>query len=114
MYDCKTNIIYLNSSEMDKGYDMRHVLMFELINVVSSNGEYSGFNEDDRYKVLNIGYTEILANYLVGNESDIQLYAPEASTVNMLSIIVGIDAFYQAYFKNDFEILAAKMVEMGA
>ncbi len=114
MYDCKTNVIYFNSSEMNKGYDMRHVLMFELINVVASNGEYSGFNADDKYKVLNIGYTEILANFLVGNESDISLYAPEASTVNMLSIIVGIDTFYQAYFTNNFEILAAKMVEMGA
>ena len=114
MYDCKTNVIYLNSSEMDKGYDMRHVLMFELINVAASNGEYTGFNEDDRYKVLNIGYAEILANYLVGNEGEVPLYAAEASTVNMLSVIVGIDAFYQAYFKNDFEILAAKMVEMGA
>ena len=114
MYDCKTNVIYLNSSEMNKGYDMRHVLMFELINVAASNGEFTGFNEDDKYIVLNLGYTEILANYLVGNEGEVPLYATEASTVNMLSIIVGIDTFYQAYFQNNFEILAAKMVEMGA
>ena len=114
MYDCKKNIIYINSSEVEKGYDMKHVLMFELINVISSNDIYTGFNIDDRYKVLNIGYTEILANYLVGNDSDIALYSQEAATVNMMSILVGIDTFYQAYFTNNFDILAAKMVEMGA
>ena len=113
MYDCKSNIIYFNSSEVSKGYDMKHVLMFELINVIASNGEYSGFDVDDKYKVLNIGYTEMLANYLVGNDSEVSLYAPEASTVNMLSIMIGIDVFYQAYFTNNFEVLAAKMIEMG-
>lgn len=114
MYDCKKNIIYLNSSEVEKGYDMKHVLMYELINVISSNDNYTGFNIDDKYKVLNIGYTEILANFLVGNDSDISLYSQEAATVNMMSVLIGIDTFYQAYFTNNFDLLAAKMVEMGA
>ena len=114
MYDCRKNIIYLNSSEVEKGYDMKHVLMYELINVISSNDQYTGFNIDDKYKVLNIGYTEILANFLVGNDSEVSLYAQEAATVNMMSVLIGIDTFYQAYFTNNFDILAAKMIEMGA
>ncbi len=114
MYDCRKNIIYLNSSEVEKGYDMKHVLMYELINVISSNDIYTGFNIDDKYKALNIGYTEILANFLVGNDSDISLYSQEAATVNMMSVLVGIETFYEAYFRNDFNLLAAKMVEMGA
>lgn len=114
MYDCRKNIIYLNSSEVEKGYDMKHVLMFELINVISSNDIYTGFNIDDRYKVLNVGYTEILANLLVGNDSEISLYNQEAATVNMLSILIGIETFYEAYFTNNFDLLAAKMVEVGA
>lgn len=114
MYDCKKNVIYFNSSEIEKGYDMKHVLMFELINVISSNEEFTGFNYDDKYKALNLGYTEILANFLVGNDSEVSMYGPEAATVNMMSILTGIDVFYQAYFTNNFELLAAKMVEMGA
>ncbi len=113
MYDCRKNIIYFNTSEVEKGYDMKHVLMFELINVISSNDEYSGFNVDDKYRVLNLGYTEILANFLVGNDSEMALYSHEAATVNMMSILTGIDVFYQAYFKNNIELLAEKMVEMG-
>lgn len=113
MYDCRKNIIYFNSSEIEKGYDMKHVLMFELINVISSNGEFTGFNYDEKYNILNLGYTEILANFLVGNDSEIALYGHEAATVNMMSILTGIDVFYQAYFKNDIELLASKMVELG-
>lgn len=113
MYDCKTNTIYLNSSELQKGYDVRHILMFELINVISSNDNYTGFNTDDKYKALNLGYTEILANYLVGNDSDLSIYQAEAASVNLMSVLIGNDPFYQAYFNNDFEILASKMVDMG-
>lgn len=114
MYDCKKNIIYFNSSELEKGYDVKHLLMFELINVIASNGEYTGFNYNDRFKALNLGYTELLANYLVGNEGEQAVYAPEAATVNMMSILTGIDVFYQAFFTNDADILASKMIEMGA
>lgn len=113
MYDFKKNIIYLNASEMQKGYDMKHVLMYELINVISSTNEYTGFNVDDKYKALNIGYTEILANFLVGNDGEVSIYQLEAATANLLSILVGIDTLFEAYFTNNFEILAKKIVDMG-
>ena len=29
MYDFRTNILYLNTKEMEKQYDIRHVLMFD-------------------------------------------------------------------------------------
>ncbi len=113
MYDIKKNIIYLNISEMQKGYDMKHILMFELINIIASTDEYTGFNVDEKYKALNIGYTEILTNFLVGNDSELSVYQFEASTANLVSVLVGTETFFQAYFTNDFEVLASKMVEMG-
>lgn len=113
MYDYKQNIIYLNASEMQKGYDMKHVLMYELINIISSTDSYTGFNVDDKYKALNIGYTEILTNYLVGNDSNISVHQYEAATANMISILVGVDTLFDAYFNNNFEILATKMIEVG-
>ena len=61
-YDIHKNTIYFNDKELKKDYDVRHILMLELINIISSNNEFSGFNYEDKFEALNIGYTEMLAN----------------------------------------------------
>ncbi len=113
MYDFKNNILYLNTKEMEKPYDMRHVLMFELINMISATNYYMGFDTDGRLESLNIGYTEVLANYLVGNSGEIQVYPEEAIMANMVSIIVGSDNMFNSYINNDSKILLNKLVEAG-
>lgn len=113
MYDCKTNTIRLNLSEMDKAYDMRHVLMFELLNVITSNNYHTGFNNDNSLEALNMGYTEILANYLVGNSGEIPIYPNEAVSANLISIIINDDTLFEAYFKNNSQIIYNKLVEKG-
>ena len=58
-YDIHKNTIYFNDKELKKDYDVRHILMLELINIISSNNEFSGFNYEDKFEALNIGYTSI-------------------------------------------------------
>lgn len=45
--------------------------MFAILTIISAsnNGSY-GFDNDGKLKVLNVGITEILTNFLVGNESE--------------------------------------------
>lgn len=113
MYDYHHNIIYLNTTEMGKGYDMKHILMFELLNVISSNEYQTGFNIDNKFEALNLGYTEILANYLVGNKSEKMVFPQEASLTNLISIMVGNDTLFNAYFQNNVDTLLNKIKEMG-
>ncbi|MCM1371364.1 MAG: hypothetical protein NC181_05730 [Clostridium sp.] len=113
MYDFRKNILYLNTREFEKKYDIRHVLMFELLNIITSNNYQMGFNTDGRFEALNIGYTEILANSLVGNNGEVQLFPEEATLANMISVVVGFDNMFNAYINNDSRILLNKMVEAG-
>ena len=79
--------------------------MFEILDIASSTDYKQGFSQEGRFEALNIGYTEILANYLVGNEGEKTLYQQQAIETNLLSIVVGTDLMKKAYFTNDTEIL---------
>lgn len=112
-YDFRANILYFNINEMEKPYDMKHVLMFELLNMITATNYHTGFNLDNQFEALNIGYTEMLANLLVGNDSDIWLYADEAIETNLISIIIGVENLEKAYFNNDAKILVTSFMNAG-
>lgn len=112
-YDIHKNTIYFNDKELKKDYDVRHILMLELINIISSNNEFSGFNYEDKFEALNIGYTEMLANYLVGNDGEEMIYPHEAIMANLLSIVIGEDVLEKAYFQNDYKLLLDNVKKVG-
>lgn len=113
MYDRKNNTLYLNTSRIENGYDGKHILMYEVLNMISSNEQHKGFDIDGRFEALNVGYTEILANYLVGNEGDVMLYPDEAIATNLISIMLGSDVLERAYFNNDTELLINSFAKVG-
>lgn len=113
LYDCRKNILYFNAEEMGKGYDMKHIMMFELLNIITSNNFHTGFNQDNKFEALNVGYTEILANYLVGNNSDKFIYVDEAISANLISIIIGSDNLHKSYFNNDTKLLIESFTKAG-
>ena len=99
MYDFRTNILYLNTKEMEKQYDIRHVLMFELLNIITSNNFSMGFNTDGRLEALNVG--------------EVQIFPEEATMANIITTVVGFDNMFNAYVNNDSRILLKKLVEAG-
>lgn len=113
MYDYKNNILYFNQERMTDDYDFRHILMFELLNIISSNKYQTGFNVDSKFEALNIGYTEILANYLVGNSGEKLIYPNEAIMANMIGIVAGNDNLFESYFNNDPKILLNALMKAG-
>lgn len=113
LYDFKQNILYMNKKALDKSYDVRHVLMFELLNMITATNFHLGFDTDGRLEALNVGYTEVLANYLVGNNGEELVYPEEAIVANMITVIVGSDAMVESYFNNDSKTLLNRLVEMG-
>ena len=88
-------------------------MMFELLNIITATDKQTGFNTDNRFLALNVGLTEIIANYLVGNEGEKLLYPDEAIMTNLINSIVGFENMLYAYFNNDSKFLINKLIEAG-
>ncbi|MBQ9072567.1 MAG: hypothetical protein IJY25_05370 [Bacilli bacterium] len=108
----KNEILFSNN--LEGNYDIDHLLMKALLEMSTSTGTYTGFHSDDRLRALNLAYTEILANYIIGNEGDSDL-EEEMLVTNLLSHIVGKDTMFNSYFTNNGEpiIKAMQDAEVG-
>ena len=103
-YNPIENKIYITLSQLDNDTDCKHILMRELLNVITSKDNFTGFNNDNKYEALNIGYTEMLANLLVGNES-VNEYEDEVIAANLMISLIGDESVFNAYFKNDINLI---------
>lgn len=104
-YNPTTNVLSLNLEELKKNHDMKHVLMFELLHIITAKDNNVGFDRDHKLIALNTGYTEILTNNLVGNESDIDYHIDEVIATNVIANMIGNDIMFKAYFTNDFDLI---------
>lgn len=103
-YNPVDNELFISLINIDNDVDCKHILMRELLNIITSKDDYTGFNKDSIFEALNIGYTEILSNYLVGNDGECE-YEDEVIATNIMCLIVGEEKFRQAYFTNDVKLL---------
>ena len=84
--------------------------MKAILEMSTSTSTFTGFHSDDRLRALNIAYTEILANYIVGNEGDSDL-EEEVLVANLISHVVGKDTMFNSYFTNNGDIILKAMQE---
>lgn len=112
-YDIFKNEILFTSNLKDN-YDIDNLFMKAILEMTTSTGTYTGFNSDERLRALNLAYTEILSNYIIGNEGDSDL-EEEMLITNLLSHIIGKDAMFNSYFSNNGEpiIRAMQDAEVG-
>ena len=112
-YDLYKNEI-LFTGNLKNNYDIDHLLMKAILEMSTATNSFTGFNSDERLKALNLAYTEILSNYIVGNEGDSDL-EEEMLVTNLLSHIIGKDAMFNSYFTNNGEpiIRAMQDAEVG-
>lgn len=106
-YDVFKNEI-LFSKDIEGNYDIDHILIKAILQMSTSTKTFTGFNSDDRLRALNLAYTEILANYIIGNEGDSDL-EEEMLVTNLLSHIVGRDTMFNSYFTNNGELIIKAM-----
>lgn len=107
-YDPIENVILLDANKLSNQMDGKHILMRELLHVITAKDNYTGFNQGNAYEALNLGYTEILANFLVGNEAECE-YEDEIIATNMLAGVIGDDTLFNAYFNNDASLLMSQV-----
>lgn len=112
-YNPMTNILEFNVDEINKGYDMKHIMMHGLLYVISTNNGQMGFTYENKLKALNAGYTEILANNIVGNDGDISYLDDEVISTNLIASMIGNDILFDCYFTNDYKRLMQTLLDEG-
>ena len=66
-YDVTKNTLYLNRTAFNDR-EGKNILMYGLLQIITSTGKYSGLNANSNFEALNIGVTEMLVDYLVGSD----------------------------------------------
>jgi len=112
-YKPLTNVLSFNVEKIKEEYDMKHVMMSALLNVITAHNNTYGFDYDNKLLTFNTGYTEILSNLLVGNEGDISDYDEEIIATNLIAELIGSDVLFTAYFSNDYQKVATAINEWG-
>ena len=51
--------------------DAKHSLMMSVLSIITAKDNFYGFNDTGTLEGLNKGITELIANFLVGNEVDL-------------------------------------------
>ena len=109
-YDARGNEILLSAKDLEERCDPHHLMMKGLLGVISASDNYYGFNQNDSLCALNMGFTEMLANTLVGNEGACD-YEEELLAANLISDIIGVDTMFEAYFNNDTEAVYKSLLD---
>lgn len=112
-YSIGSNILEFNIDRMEEDYDMKHILMVSILNMIGNNGVQIGFNANNKFEALQAGYLEILANHLVGNECETSYLEDEMISTNLICTMVDPDILFQAYFTNDANLLADALIKEG-
>lgn len=112
-YNPTSNMLTLNMAELAKDHDIKHVLMYELLHIITAKDNNFGFDKDNALIALNAGYTEILTNNLVGNDSDIEYHIDEVVATNLIANMIGNDIMFKAYFTNDFNLINNVLENVG-
>ena len=110
VYDVVNNEILFSKKSLEEDYDAKHLMMKGIIGMISACDNYYGFNKNNSLYALTVGFTEMLANTLVGNEG-ICDFEEELLATNLISKIIGRDIMFDAYFNNDAETIFKKLLE---
>ncbi len=109
-YNAKENILRFSESALKNEYNAVHLLMSGLLCMITAHDNTYGFaTTDNKFISFNIGYTEILSCFLVGNAGEADFYEEEVITTNIISEVIGAETLFEAYFTNNPTILFSKI-----
>jgi len=104
------NRIFMNNEKQyDPDVDLRHSLMKEVLKMITQTGISYGFGGGS-LDALNVGFLEILAANIVGNETKNSDFEDEQIIVNFIGKSIGFDVFKNAFFQNNPELLMKELL----
>lgn len=112
-YSIGSNVLEFNVDKMQEDYDMKHILMVAILNMIGNNGTQIGFNVNNKFEALQAGYLEILANHLTGNDCETSYLEEQMISTNLICTMVDPDILFEAYFTNNASMLTEALVEEG-
>ena len=112
-YNPVNNTLILNMEELQKDYDMKHIMMCATLDMITAKDNMVGFNKDKNLVALNTGYREILVNNLVGNDSNIEYHTDEIIMTNLIANMIGNDIMFKSYFTNDENLITTVLENAG-
>lgn len=112
-YNVYSNVLEFNTEEMEKGFDMKHVMMSAILSLIACDGEKIGFNVENRFEALQAGYIEMLTNLLVGNEGDNSYLENEVISTNLLCTMIDADILFESFFGNDATRITQALLDEG-
>lgn len=112
-YNPSTNVLSFNLEDIMKDYDIKHILMHSLLCIMTSHDNTYGFDQNNEFIAINTGYTEILTNFLVGNDRELTLFDEEVIATNLIAELIGNDTMFEAYFSNNPNMIAEAMLNEG-
>ena len=68
-YNPKENVLYLNETKLQE-VDAKHELMIANLKIIKAKYNFYGFDTNGKLTALNIGVTEMITNFLVGNDGE--------------------------------------------
>lgn len=111
-YFPKTNEIIINKEMLAKDEtDIYHSMMKVILSMVTAKDDYYGFAGNKDLEALNVGFCDMVARALVGNEgvSDNEL---ELEIVDHIGKCIGADAFTNAFFNNNPDLILNPMLNL--
>ena len=104
--------IYINTSESNKDYDYKYLLMRELMLMQTYKNDISKMRQMHLNSIYE-GYASISANNYIGNNGNYNPYEDEIIIVNLLGKIVGFESIEELFNNNNQELLMDNLAKMG-
>lgn len=112
-YNAKLNKLTVNESELEKVEDSKNLMMNIIIRLIATNNGIMGFDTDGSFLALNLGYVAGIANMLVGNEAEHDIFADEIIATNIFGKLIGDDILKEAFFHNNPSLILDQAVNKG-
>lgn len=105
------NELCFSLDALKNDYNADHLMMSGLLCMMTAHDNTYGFDKENALIHLNVGFTEMLSTFVVGNAGENPFYEEEYVTVNILAEIIGMETFYKAYFTNNPQMVLDKIKE---
>lgn len=112
-YNAKLNKLTINTKQLEDAEDPKNLFMNIIIRLIVTNNGITGFDTDGSFLALNIGYIAGIANMLVGNEAEYDIYTDEIIASNIFGKVIGDDVLKEAFFTNNPSLIFREMENKG-
>ncbi len=112
-YNSKLNKLTINVKELERVEDSRNYFMNIVIRIIMNKNGNIGFDKDEKFVGINIGYIAGIANMLVGNVGEDDFFKEEITACNIVGKLIGDEILKTAFFNHDTDLLIDSIVEKG-